>query len=141
VDICALPERLDAHALDHVDEGLVLVLAQRDIALDHAFDRGRHFGGRERGADDPAEGGPLTGPVAGVPAGEREELLNTVAALPQQVSVLLIEHDMDLVFEFADRITVLVNGVVLTEGTPQEIAQDERVKAVYLGHSEVLRHG
>jgi branched-chain amino acid transport system ATP-binding protein len=48
---------------------------------------------------------------------------------------------MDLVFEFADRITVLVNGAVLTEGTPQEIAQDERVKAVYLGHSEVLRHG
>jgi branched-chain amino acid transport system ATP-binding protein len=83
----------------------------------------------------------LDEPVAGVPAGEREELLHTVAALPQQVSVLLIEHDMDLVFEFADRITVLVNGAVLTEGTPQEIAQDERVKAVYLGHSEVLRHG
>jgi branched-chain amino acid transport system ATP-binding protein len=46
-----------------------------------------------------------------------------------------------LVFEFADRITVLVNGAILTEGTPQEIAHDERVKAVYLGHSEVLRHG
>jgi len=83
----------------------------------------------------------LDEPVAGVPAGEREELLHTVAALPQKVSVLLIEHDMDLVFEFADRITVLVNGAVLTEGSPQEIAQDERVKAVYLGHSEVLRHG
>jgi len=83
----------------------------------------------------------LDEPVAGVPAGEREELLHTVAALPQQVSVLLIEHDMDLVFEFAVRITVLVNGAILTEGTPQEIAHDERVKAVYLGHSEVLRHG
>jgi branched-chain amino acid transport system ATP-binding protein len=82
----------------------------------------------------------LDEPVAGVPAGEREELLHTVADLPQKVSVLLIEHDMDLVFEFADRITVLVNGAVLTEGTPQEIAQDERVKAVYLGHSEVVRH-
>jgi branched-chain amino acid transport system ATP-binding protein len=82
----------------------------------------------------------LDEPVAGVPAGEREELLHTVADLPQMVSVLLIEHDMDLVFEFADRITVLVNGAVLTEGTPQEIAQDERVKAVYLGHSEVVRH-
>ena len=82
----------------------------------------------------------LDEPVAGVPAGEREELLHTVAALPQKVSVLLIEHDMDLVFEFADRITVMVNGAVLMEGTAQEIAQDERVKAVYLGQSEVLRH-
>jgi branched-chain amino acid transport system ATP-binding protein len=82
----------------------------------------------------------LDEPVAGVPAGEREELLHTVAALPQKVSVLLIEHDMDLVFEFADRITVMVNGAVLMEGTAQEIAHDERVKAVYLGQSEVLRH-
>ena len=77
----------------------------------------------------------LDEPVAGVPAGEREELLQTVAALPAEVSVLLIEHDMDLVFEFADRITVLVNGAVLTEGTPQEIAHDSQVKTVYLGTS------
>jgi branched-chain amino acid transport system ATP-binding protein len=83
----------------------------------------------------------LDEPVAGVPAGEREELLNTVSNLPQKVSVLLIEHDMDLVFDFAKSITVLVNGAVLTEGTPQEIAQDERVKAVYLGHGEALHHG
>jgi branched-chain amino acid transport system ATP-binding protein len=75
----------------------------------------------------------LDEPVAGVPAGEREELLQTVAALPAEVSILLIEHDMDLVFEFATRITVLVNGAVLTEGTPDVIANDERVKAVYLG--------
>jgi branched-chain amino acid transport system ATP-binding protein len=78
----------------------------------------------------------LDEPVAGVPAGEREELLQTVAALPSDVSVLLIEHDMDLVFGFANRITVLVNGAVLTEGTPQEIANDAQVKAVYLGHGE-----
>ncbi len=78
----------------------------------------------------------LDEPVAGVPAGEREELLQTVAALPADVSVLLIEHDMDLVFEFADRITVLVNGAVLTEGTPEVIAKDPQVKAVYLGHGE-----
>ena len=81
----------------------------------------------------------LDEPVAGVPAGEREELLQTVATLPTDVSVLLIEHDMDLVFEFADRITVLVNGAVLTEGTPQEIANDPQVKAVYLGHGEEVR--
>jgi len=78
----------------------------------------------------------LDEPVAGVPAGEREELLQTVAALPADVSVLLIEHDMDLVFEFADYITVLVNGAVLTEGTPETIANDPQVKAVYLGHGE-----
>jgi branched-chain amino acid transport system ATP-binding protein len=78
----------------------------------------------------------LDEPVAGVPAGEREELLKTVAALPAEVSVLLIEHDMDLVFSFAKRMTVLVNGTVLLEGDPQEIAHDERVKAVYLGHGD-----
>ena len=78
----------------------------------------------------------LDEPVAGVPAGEREELLQTVSALPGDVSVVLIEHDMDLVFEFANRITVLVNGAVLTEGTPEAIAHDPQVKAVYLGHGE-----
>jgi branched-chain amino acid transport system ATP-binding protein len=78
----------------------------------------------------------LDEPVAGVPAGEREELLRTVANLPADVSVLLIEHDMDLVFSFATRMTVMVNGAVLTEGTPQEISNDARVKAVYLGHGD-----
>ncbi len=84
----------------------------------------------------------LDEPVAGVPAGEREELLQTVAALPADVSVLLIEHDMDLVFSFANRMTVLVNGTVLTEGDPDQIANDPEVKAVYLGHGEAeAAHG
>ena len=85
----------------------------------------------------------LDEPVAGVPAGEREELLATVAALPSDVSVLLIEHDMDLVFSFAQRMTVLVNGAVLTEGTPDQIANDPRVRDVYLGHAEsqAVPHG
>ena len=78
----------------------------------------------------------LDEPVAGVPAGEREELLQTVAALPEDVSILLIEHDMDLVFSFANRMTVLVNGTVLTEGDPDQIANDPQVKAVYLGHGD-----
>jgi branched-chain amino acid transport system ATP-binding protein len=78
----------------------------------------------------------LDEPVAGVPAGEREELLQTVANLPADVSVLLIEHDMDLVFSFANRMTVLVNGAVLTEGDPDQIASDPQVKAVYLGHGD-----
>ena len=80
----------------------------------------------------------LDEPVAGVPAGEREELLQTVAALPAGVSVLLIEHDMDLVFSFAKRMTVLVNGAVLTEGDPDQIANDPQVKAVYLGHGDEI---
>lgn len=80
----------------------------------------------------------LDEPVAGVPAGEREELLQTVAALPAEVSVLLIEHDMDLVFSFANLMTVLVNGAVLTEGDPAQIANDPRVKAVYLGHGDAV---
>ena len=62
--------------------------------------------------------------------------MHTLSTLPSDVSVLLIEHDMDLVFEFAQRITVLVNGAVLVEGTPGEIEHNEQVKAVYLGQGE-----
>jgi branched-chain amino acid transport system ATP-binding protein len=82
----------------------------------------------------------LDEPVAGVPTGERDELLATVAALPEDVSILLIEHDMDLVFNFANKMTVLVNGAVLTEGTPEQIANDQQVKAVYLGQTEIEGH-
>jgi ABC-type branched-subunit amino acid transport system ATPase component len=77
----------------------------------------------------------LDEPAAGVPEAERHELLATVAALPRDVSVLLIEHDMDLVFSFADRISVLVNGGLFTEGTVREVSTDPRVKAVYLGEA------
>jgi branched-chain amino acid transport system ATP-binding protein len=77
----------------------------------------------------------LDEPAAGVPEAEREELLGTVAELPKDVSVLLIEHDMDIVFRFATRITVLVNGKVLTEGAPQDVAADPAVKAAYLGEA------
>jgi ABC-type branched-subunit amino acid transport system ATPase component len=75
----------------------------------------------------------LDEPAAGVPEAERHELLATIAALPDEVTVLLIEHDMDLVFSFADRISVLVNGGLLLDGAPEEVAHDPRVKAVYLG--------
>ena len=77
----------------------------------------------------------LDEPAAGVPEAERHEILATVAALPADVTVLLIEHDMDIVFSFADRISVLVNGALFTEGPPDEVARDPRVKAVYLGES------
>jgi len=75
----------------------------------------------------------LDEPAAGVPEAERHELLSTIAALPEDVTILLIEHDMDLVFSFADRISVLVNGTLLVDGAPEEVARDPRVKAVYLG--------
>jgi len=77
----------------------------------------------------------LDEPAAGVPEAERHEILTTVAALPKDVTVLLIEHDMDLVFSFADRISVLVNGTLLTEGAPAAIARDPNVRAVYLGEA------
>jgi branched-chain amino acid transport system ATP-binding protein len=75
----------------------------------------------------------LDEPAAGVPEAERHELLATIAALPRDVTVLLIEHDMDLVFSFAQRISVLVNGALFVDGAPDEVARDPRVKAVYLG--------
>ena len=75
----------------------------------------------------------LDEPAAGIPAGESLEVLGAIAALPPEVTVLFIEHDMDLVFRFAERITVLVGGRVLMEGTPAEVGADERVRAVYLG--------
>ena len=75
----------------------------------------------------------LDEPAAGVPEAERHELLATIGSLPEEVTVLLIEHDMDLVFSFADRISVLVNGGLFVDGAPEQVARDERVKAVYLG--------
>jgi branched-chain amino acid transport system ATP-binding protein len=75
----------------------------------------------------------LDEPAAGVPEAQRHDILEAVAALPKDVTVLLIEHDMDIVFSFADRISVLVNGALFVEGPPEEVAADPRVKAVYLG--------
>ncbi|MBL8490062.1 MAG: ABC transporter ATP-binding protein [Rhodocyclaceae bacterium] len=79
----------------------------------------------------------LDEPAAGVPAKESRELFETIAALPADVTILLIEHDMDLVFRFADRISVLVGGALLTENTPEAIAEDPRVKEVYLGETVI----
>jgi branched-chain amino acid transport system ATP-binding protein len=77
----------------------------------------------------------LDEPIAGVPAAESREILDTLAGLPSDVTVLLIEHDMDVVFRFAKRISVLVNGALLAEGPAEVIARDPRVKAVYLGET------
>jgi branched-chain amino acid transport system ATP-binding protein len=77
----------------------------------------------------------LDEPAAGIPAGESAEVFETIAALPGDVSVLFIEHDMELVFRFAERVAVLADGKLLVEGTPAEIAADPRVRAVYLGEA------
>jgi len=81
----------------------------------------------------------LDEPAAGVPAGESGELFDVIAELPREISVLFIEHDMNLVFRFAQRISVLVAGRILTEGTPAEIGADPRVREVYLGHGRAAR--
>ena len=77
----------------------------------------------------------LDEPAAGVPTIESRALFETIAQLPRSVTIVLIEHDMDLVFRFADKISVLVSGAVLTEGAPAAIAADRRVREVYLGQS------
>jgi branched-chain amino acid transport system ATP-binding protein len=80
----------------------------------------------------------LDEPAAGVPQGESAELFAVLANLSRDIAVLFIEHDMNVVFRFASRIIVMVGGRILTQGTPQEIAADARVREVYLGRA---RHG
>jgi branched-chain amino acid transport system ATP-binding protein len=75
----------------------------------------------------------LDEPAAGVPAAESHLILDAIQALPADIAVLIVEHDMELVFRFARRITVMAGGAILTEGTPAEIAADERVREAYLG--------
>jgi branched-chain amino acid transport system ATP-binding protein len=78
----------------------------------------------------------LDEPAAGIPVGESKEIFSSIAALPRSVTVLFIEHDMNLVFRFAQRITVMASGRFLAEGTPAEIAADRRVREVYLGEEQ-----
>ncbi len=80
----------------------------------------------------------LDEPAAGVPKDETSVLFGVIGALPKDISVLFIEHDMDIVFSFASRIVVLVQGSVLLEAEPQVVRNDPRVRQVYLGTG---RHG
>lgn len=75
----------------------------------------------------------LDEPAAGVPKSESGVIMRAIAELPSDLAVLFIEHDMDLVFQFANRIVVLVQGEILTEGTPEQIASDAEVRRLYLG--------
>jgi len=75
----------------------------------------------------------LDEPAAGVPSGETGAIIDMIERLPKDIAFLIIEHDMDLVFRLANRITVLVQGSILVEGAPREIAADAQVRQVYLG--------
>ena len=77
----------------------------------------------------------LDEPAAGVPSAESHIILDAIDGLPRHIGVLIIDHDMDLVFRFASRITVLVNGAVFASGGPREIATNPDVRAVYLGQA------
>jgi branched-chain amino acid transport system ATP-binding protein len=75
----------------------------------------------------------LDEPAAGVPKDESAALFDAIANLSRSLTILFIEHDMDVVFRFATKIIVMVGGRILVEGPPQDIARDERVREVYLG--------
>ena len=75
----------------------------------------------------------LDEPAAGVPSSETHLILDVVASLDPDIAILIIEHDMDVVYRFAKQITVMVQGAVLVEGAPDEIMNNEQVRAVYLG--------
>jgi branched-chain amino acid transport system ATP-binding protein len=77
----------------------------------------------------------LDEPAAGVPSAESHIILDAIDELPRHIGVLIIDHDMDLVFRFAERITVMVSGAVFASGSPQEIGADPDVRAVYLGQT------
>jgi branched-chain amino acid transport system ATP-binding protein len=77
----------------------------------------------------------LDEPAAGVPSAESHIILDAVERLPAHIAVLIIEHDMDVVFRFAKRVTVMVSGAIFAEGTPREIEANAQVREVYLGQS------
>jgi ABC-type branched-subunit amino acid transport system ATPase component len=77
----------------------------------------------------------LDEPAAGVPSAESHIILDAVERLPADIAVLIIEHDMDVVFRFAKRVTVMVSGAIFAEGTPREIEANPKVREVYLGQA------
>ncbi len=78
----------------------------------------------------------LDEPAAGVPSAESHIILDAVDGLAKSIGVLIIDHDMDLVFRFAERITVMVSGAVFASGSPAEIGDNPDVRAVYLGEAD-----
>ena len=77
----------------------------------------------------------LDEPCAGLSAGERQRFMTLVADLPRSLTLLMIEHDMDVALGVADRVTVMNRGQVMAEGTPEQVQADPKVRDVYFGHA------
>lgn len=75
----------------------------------------------------------LDEPAAGVGAAEASRILSAIGCLPPEIAILLIDHDMDLVFRFANRVLVLADGAMIFEGASTEVARSEAVRKAYLG--------
>lgn len=78
----------------------------------------------------------LDEPICGMSPAETERAVVKIRELAREVDIVIIEHDMEVVFGIADDITVLAQGAILATGTPQQISNDERVREAYLGHPE-----
>jgi branched-chain amino acid transport system ATP-binding protein len=73
--------------------------------------------------------------MAGLAGAERRAALERLRALPGEVTIVIVEHDLDAVFAVAERITVLDHGVVIADGAPEAVRADARVQEVYMGHA------
>jgi branched-chain amino acid transport system ATP-binding protein len=82
----------------------------------------------------------LDEPAAGVPSDESGRIIEAIDRLPPKIAVMMIEHDMDLVFKFAKRVLVLANGRLIFEGEPSEVTHDSEVRRAYLGTYADVRH-
>ena len=78
--------------------------------------------------------GPPGGPCAGLSPSERQRIFNMIRALPREITLVMIEHDMDVALGLADRVTVMNRGRVMAEGTPAEVQSNPEVRDVYFGH-------
>ncbi len=83
----------------------------------------------------------LDEPAAGLSRGERTLLIDLLRSLPRDVTVILVEHDMDVALAAADRVTVMQEGAIVVEGSPDEIQANTTVQDIYLGHHVGTHHG
>jgi branched-chain amino acid transport system ATP-binding protein len=76
----------------------------------------------------------LDEPCAGLSPSERQRIAELIAALPREITLVMIEHDMDVALRLADQVTVLHQGRVILEGTPDAVRSDTQVRDIYFGH-------